>query len=99
MIVSGATVLIPPLIDLRIPEIVAAGLNILIICLFLYFIQGIAVFEYYFRTKNVHRFLRLIFYAILVVQQYLAIVIIVAGLFDLWFDFRKLTPKPAEPET
>ncbi|MDQ5985559.1 MAG: hypothetical protein CSYNP_01271 [Syntrophus sp. SKADARSKE-3] len=98
LIASGGIVLIPSVFGFDIMELIVLGLNIAIVCLFVYFIQGLAIFEFLFKAKRVPRILCLLFYAILMIQQYLMIVVIAAGLFDLWFDFRHLTPRPQEPE-
>ena len=99
LIAAGAAVLVPPLLGLSFTWVLVAALNVLIVCFFVYFLQGLAVFEFYFKTRHVPRLLRILFYFFLVLQQYLAILVIVAGLFDLWLDFRKLNPKPPqEPE-
>jgi uncharacterized protein YybS (DUF2232 family) len=98
LIASGMAVLIPPVAGLKVVEILVAGLNILIICLFVYFLQGLAVFEFYFKTRQVPRLLRIMFYFFLILQQYLIIFVIAAGLFDLWLYFRKLNAPPPESE-
>ena len=99
LIISAATVLLPPFFALNVVEVLVVGLNVLIICLFVYFLQGLAVFEFFFKTRRVPRMMRIIFYFVLILQQYLVVFVIAAGLFDLWLDFRKLNPKPPEPET
>jgi len=97
-IAAGTIVLIPPVLGFKILEMFIPGLNILIVCCFVYFLQGLAVFEYYFKTRQVPRMLRFLFYFFLMLQQYLILLVVSAGLFDLWLDFRKLNPKPLEPE-
>lgn len=86
LIVSGAGVLIPLL------WIKFTALNFLILCLFIYFLQGIAIIEFFFKRKKAPFFLRFIFYFLIMIQQYLMFFVVAAGLFDLWIDFRK---KPA----
>ncbi|OPY90883.1 MAG: hypothetical protein A4E72_00401 [Syntrophus sp. PtaU1.Bin208] len=65
------------------------GLNILLLCLFVYLLQGLAIVSYFFRTRNIPILLRSIFYVLLIFQQALVLLVIAFGLFDLWFDFRK----------
>jgi uncharacterized protein YybS (DUF2232 family) len=98
LIAAGASILLPPVLEFKIPGGTVTGLNILIVCLFIYFLQGLAIFEFYFKTRQVPRLLRIMFYFFLILQQYLIILVIAAGLFDLWLDFRRLTPKPEAPE-
>jgi uncharacterized protein YybS (DUF2232 family) len=66
------------------------GLNCLLVILVFYFFQGIAVVSFFFEKKRFPRFLRLIFYALLAVQQLFLLFVIGLGLFDIWLNFRKL---------
>ena len=83
LITSGLMVLAP--VDIL--EIV--GINLLIICCLVYLFQGLAIAGFFFRLKKVPVIFRWLFYMLIVVQQYMAIVVIAFGLFDLWVDFRK----------
>lgn len=65
------------------------GLNLLIVCLFIYLLQGLAIISFFFKRKQVPRLLRMMFYFLIFAQQYFTILIVAAGLFDLWVDFRK----------
>lgn len=71
-----------------------AALNLLIVVVSLYFIQGMAVITQSFNRFIVPGFVRFIFYLLLAVQPFLALVVAVLGIFDLWGDFR--TPKKKE---
>jgi uncharacterized protein YybS (DUF2232 family) len=66
------------------------GINGLLIMLTVYFFQGIAIVAFFFEKKNFPRFLRIILYAMIGLQQILLLVVIGLGLFDLWLNFRKL---------
>ncbi|MEA5113773.1 MAG: DUF2232 domain-containing protein [Geobacteraceae bacterium] len=70
------------------------ALNFLILALFLYLVQGLAVTAYFFSKSSVPRFLQPLFYLFLFVQPLLAVAVTACGLFDLWVDFRK--PKKQE---
>jgi uncharacterized protein YybS (DUF2232 family) len=83
LIVSGAMTLAP--VDIL--DIVA--LNMLIVCCLVYFFQGMAITGFFFRQRKVPRILRWLFYILIVVQQYMVILVIAFGLFDIWIDFRK----------
>lgn len=98
LIASGAAVLIPSVLGLKSPGTVITGMNILMVVLFVYFLQGLAIVEFFFKTRQVPRLLRFLFYFIIMIQQYLLLVLSVAGIFDLWVDFRKLNRKIEEPE-
>ncbi len=71
-----------------------AALNILVVTLSLYFLQGLAIVIYVFDRFRVGRFIRVIFYVLLAMQPYLAIAVAVFGVFDLWGNFR--SPKKLE---
>lgn len=66
------------------------GLNGLMILLTVYFLQGIAVVSYYFEKKRFPRALRLFLYTLIALQQFILLLIIGLGLFDIWLNFRKL---------
>jgi uncharacterized protein YybS (DUF2232 family) len=70
------------------------ALNILVISLSLYFVQGLSISAHFFERFKVPRFLRLLFYFLMVVQPYLLLAVAAFGLFDLWCDFR--APKKQE---
>lgn len=72
-------------------DIRGAALNLMIVTLFLYFMQGLAVTEHFFARYNIKGFMRWFFYVLLLLQPYLVVVVALLGVFDLWGDFR--TPK------
>ncbi len=75
------------------------GLNGLLILLVVYFFQGIAIVAFFFEKKQFPRLLRIFIYSLVAVQQMLVLVIIALGLFDTWFNFRKLgSEKPGPHE-
>jgi uncharacterized protein YybS (DUF2232 family) len=65
------------------------GMNLLIISCLVYLFQGIAITGFFFRQRKVPRILRWLFYILIAVQQYMVILVIAFGLFDIWIDFRK----------
>lgn len=67
------------------------ALNVLLVGLFAYFIQGMAIMAHFFARFAVSRIAKFFFYLFLVLQPYLTIGVAVLGLFDLWGNFR--TPK------
>jgi uncharacterized protein YybS (DUF2232 family) len=83
LIVSGAMTLAPgDILDI-------VGLNLLIICCLVYLFQGMAITGFFFRQRKIPRILRWLFYILIMVQQYMVILVIAFGLFDMWIDFRK----------
>lgn len=66
------------------------AVNVLIVLAAIYFFQGLAVASFFFRAKF-SPLMRLIGYAaFLLFFQVGAVVVILMGLADFWFDFRKL---------
>ncbi len=74
------------------------GLNLLLICLFVYLLQGLSIIGFLFKTKNVHRLFRIPCYFLIFAQQYIILLVIAVGVIDLWVDFRKFI-KPITDST
>ncbi len=66
------------------------ALNCLIILLFVYFFHGIAVVSFFFQKKRAPFALRFFFYILIAIQPLFMFLVIGFGLFDTWFNFRKL---------
>jgi uncharacterized protein YybS (DUF2232 family) len=66
------------------------GANALIIMMMVYFFQGIAIVSFYFEKKRFPRLLRGVLYALIVLQQFVLLLVIALGFFDLWVDFRRM---------
>jgi len=66
------------------------GLNGLIIIMLVYFFQGIAILAFYFEKKRFPKLVRTIVYSFIALQQFLLIIVIMVGFFDLWIDFRRM---------
>jgi uncharacterized protein YybS (DUF2232 family) len=75
-------------------EVATAALNVLVVTLSLYALQGLAIITHLFGRFVVPRFVRVIFYVLLVLQPYLTVAVALLGIFDLWGNFR--TPKQQE---
>jgi len=85
LLIGSSILLLIPLLWIKI-----VGLNLLIVCLFVYLIQGLTIMEFFFHKKRAPLLLRLLCYFLFIIQQYLLLFIIATGLLDLWIDFRKL---------
>ncbi|MBE3087034.1 MAG: DUF2232 domain-containing protein [Bacteroidetes bacterium] len=70
-------------------QIIIFSRNILIMTCFVYLLQGFAIISFVFQNKNVPIFFRYLLYFLIAVQQIFMIPIMVAGLFDIWIDFRR----------
>jgi len=66
------------------------AVNGLIVILFVYFFQGIAVVSFLFQKKRVPFALRSFFYILIAIQPFFMFLVIGCGLFDTWINFRKL---------
>lgn len=77
-----------------VPAVNTVALNVLIVTLSLYAIQGLAIVSHFFARFTVPTAVRAIIYLILVLQPYLAVVVAALGIFDLWGNFR--TPRKPE---
>lgn len=66
-----------------------AALGVLLVCGLLYFFQGLAVFVHLLETWKVPLYFRIAIYAILILQSYGLLLLIILGLADVWIDFRR----------
>ncbi|MBE9582373.1 MAG: YybS family protein [Proteobacteria bacterium] len=66
------------------------GVNGLIIMMTIYFFQGIAIVSFYFEKKQFPKILRGILYGLIAIQQFVLLLVIAAGFFDVWIDFRRM---------
>ncbi len=66
------------------------GLNVLLILMTIYFFQGIGIVSFFFEKKKVPRFFKILLYSLIALQQLALIAVIGIGLFDMWFNFRKI---------
>ncbi len=88
LIAAGFFLLLPA------SPITTPALNILLIISLLYLFQGMAVISAFFTKHSVPALVRILLYAMLIIQPYLLAVVACIGLFDLWIDFR--TPKKTQ---
>ena len=66
------------------------GLNGLIMLMAVYFFTGIAIVSFYFEKKRFPRLLRIFLYSLIALQQFVLILVIGLGFFDVWLNFRKI---------
>jgi len=66
------------------------GINGLIAFMTIYFFAGMAIVSYYFNKKRVPRMLRFFLYSLIALQQFILLIVIGLGFFDMWLDVRKL---------
>ena len=73
-----------------------AGYSLVIISVILYFFQGMAVFVHFLDRWKVPRYLRIILYVLLAVQSYGLLLLAMAGIADIWLNFRKMARNEQE---
>lgn len=83
LIVAGFALLVP------LPPVALVGRNLLAILLPLYFVQGLAVLNFFLQRKKWSPALKGMVYFLVFVLNPLPLLVIGAGIFDLWIDFRR----------
>lgn len=66
------------------------GLNLLLLLFVIYFFQGMAIISHLLKKREVSAFLKGAAYILAV--WYFSVIVALIGLFDIWVDFRKLSP-------
>ncbi len=89
VIATGAALIVP------VPGLKLVGMNLIIVLGSIYFLHGLAITSFYLNKWKLPLFMRALIYGFLALQQFASMAIAVAGLFDMWLDFRKLTRKAA----
>ncbi|HEB50500.1 MAG TPA: DUF2232 domain-containing protein [Desulfobulbus sp.] len=74
-----------------------AGICLLLVAGLVYFFQGLAVFIHLLERWKVPRYLRLVFYLLLIIQSYGLILLAVLGIADVWIDFRRMGRNDGQP--
>lgn len=72
------------------------AVNALVIMLAIYFFHGLSIVLFYLNKYRLPPWMRLGAYALIVLQQVLAIGVTMAGLFDQWLDLRRIHQKKPE---
>jgi len=71
------------------PPLKVGALNLLIVLLPLYFLQGMAVISMFLTRRQMPPFVRGTVYLLIVILNPLPLLVTLLGVFDLWGDFRK----------
>jgi uncharacterized protein YybS (DUF2232 family) len=66
------------------------GINLLLMTLVAYFIQGVAITIYFLESRNVPVFFWVLIFFVILLQPLLVGVSIGLGVFDTWMDLRKI---------
>ncbi len=89
-VIAGGLMVLLPVGDMKMPAI-----NLIIVMGTIYFLQGIAIVAFYLEKWQSPFYVKGFVYALLFLQQFASMAAAVLGLFDVWFDFRKLGKEPA----
>jgi uncharacterized protein YybS (DUF2232 family) len=73
-----------------------AALNGFVLVAAIYFCQGLAIMAYYLQMLGMPRFVRGTVYLMTLLWPILAALVCLAGVFDMWIDFRRLKPPSQE---
>lgn len=73
-----------------------AAINGFVLVAAIYFCQGLAIMAYYLQILAMPRVVRGTIYVIALLQPVLAALVCLAGVFDMWIDFRRLKPPSQE---
>ena len=92
VIFAGLTVFLLP------SPINTIGYNLLIICVTVYFFQGLAIVNSLLNKWSVPMLIRILIYALIFIQTYGIIILSFLGLADVWADFRKLDHVAEKPD-
>jgi uncharacterized protein YybS (DUF2232 family) len=96
VIAAGCMLLLPS------RPLALVGANLFLGVSIIYLLQGFAIAVFYLHRWNVPRLLRGIIFALLLLQPLATLLLLLVGLFDMWFNFRRLPPsgvRPDVPET
>lgn len=66
------------------------GWNVLIVILFIYLLAGVAIVDFILKKIGIYKGIRYVILFLVFAQQFITLVVIAVGIFDLWVDFRKL---------
>ncbi|MDX2171368.1 MAG: DUF2232 domain-containing protein [Deltaproteobacteria bacterium] len=73
-----------------------ASVNAFAVVLACYFAQGLSIVSFFLQRFSLPRGLRIATFLIIALQQLAAAVVVALGVFDLWGDFRHLSPRPVD---
>lgn len=91
IVISCLTLFLLNVYLIQIEKIEFFLLNFFIVFLTLYFFQGLSILSFYLVVKKVASWVKLICYSLLLIFiQPLGVLLIAAGFFDSWFNFRKM---------
>ena len=76
------------------PPLQTAAVNLTIVLVFLYLLQGMSIVVHFMNRLKMSKPVRMLFLIAALLQPYILLIPVLAGLLDFRFDFRK--PRPAQ---
>ncbi len=62
----------------------------------IYMFQGFAVMSFFLHKWNVPQAIRFLLYAMMLFQSFGTVLLLIAGIGEVWFDLRRLKKKPQD---
>ena len=95
-LIGVAFLLVVDIYFLKVNYLKLFAINAFIVFGLIYFFQGLAILAFFNQRWALPPMARLIFYVLFFIFfQPFSLILLTIGFFDSWFDFRKLTPRPA----
>ncbi len=91
LFIGAAIITLLPVSPIRI-----VGSNLLICMSLIYLFQGFSVMSFFLHKWNVPQFLRYVLYAMMLFQSFGTLLLLIAGIGEVWFDLRRLKKKPED---
>ncbi len=91
LFIGAALVTLLPLSSIRV-----IGSNLLICLSLIYLFQGFSVLSFFLHRWQVPKFLRYVIYAMMLFQSFGTLLLLIAGISEVWFDLRRLKKIPKD---
>lgn len=93
LIIAGVVAILPGNI-IRI-----AAINCVLIITVIYSFQGLAILAFFMDKWNIPRLIRSLIYIMIILQSFGTVLLIIAGIADVWFDMRKIRSEEKPEKT
>lgn len=91
LFIGAALITLLPLGTIRV-----IGSNLLICLSLIYLFQGFSVLSFFLHKWQVPKFLRYVLYAMMLFQSFGTLLLLIAGVSEVWFDLRRLKKIPKD---
>jgi len=93
LFIGAALITLLPVASIRV-----FGSNLLICLSLIYLFQGFSVLSFFLHKWQVPKFLRYVIYAMMLFQSFGTLLLLIAGISEVWFDLRRLKKIPKDLE-